>query len=231
MIQGKVAWNRQGNKSWSTGNIQNLCKGTPNPQATVSCFSNGIKAHGNWQQALNTCKANGQSQPATQPTRLFQNNNKSVSFVKMHGAFSCKQDIEQVRKDGCSVPKEWKGVNIDWAYKDNNYNTFASACNSHDVCYSSPWELKGKTGGQRHCDADFKRDLMTICDRKYGLNNKRPDNLIGDIFGGIADVVEEANPELIACRVTAESMYGAVRNHGASAFRGGQTWSKTNCVK
>jgi hypothetical protein len=66
---------------------------------------------------------------------------------------------------------------------------------------------------------------MKICDKKYGLNGG------GSFVNAIADVVEEGNPELIACRVTAEAMYGAVRKWGSDSYNGGQEWSKNNCIK
>lgn len=57
MVQGKVAYNQEGHKNWSPGNVQNLCRGTKNPSATVGCFQKGIAAHNSWKRAIADCKA------------------------------------------------------------------------------------------------------------------------------------------------------------------------------
>lgn len=54
-VQGKVAWNQAGNKTWSETNIRNLCKGTTNPGATIACFQDQIRSQDNWQRAISTC--------------------------------------------------------------------------------------------------------------------------------------------------------------------------------
>ncbi|MGB1310835.1 MAG: hypothetical protein ACPG47_06460 [Leucothrix sp.] len=55
-VQGKVAWNKAGNKKWMPGNIKNLCAGTSNPQKTINCFKSQISSHGSWQKATASCK-------------------------------------------------------------------------------------------------------------------------------------------------------------------------------
>ena len=57
MVQGKVAWNQAGEKGWDPGNIQNLCRGTTDPAATISCFTQQIQTHNNWNQGIAACKA------------------------------------------------------------------------------------------------------------------------------------------------------------------------------
>lgn len=54
-IQGKIAWNKAGNKQWSPGNIKNLCAGTKNPQGTINCFRSQIASHGDWRKATKSC--------------------------------------------------------------------------------------------------------------------------------------------------------------------------------
>ena len=56
MVQNKVAWNRQGDKSWNPGNVNNLCEGALNPTAVVDCFSQAIIAHDDWARATRDCK-------------------------------------------------------------------------------------------------------------------------------------------------------------------------------
>jgi len=65
MIQGKVAWNQQGNKKWGGANIKNLCAGTTNPSQTINCFKKGISTHNNWQKAIADCKGSGRAASST----------------------------------------------------------------------------------------------------------------------------------------------------------------------
>ena len=56
-VQGKVAYDQAGNKTWNEGNLRNLCQGTTNPTATIACFQGQIQAHNNWQKVLLRVKA------------------------------------------------------------------------------------------------------------------------------------------------------------------------------
>ncbi len=58
-VQGKVAYNQAGNKSWSPSNVQKLCKGTTNPANTIACFKREIQNHNNWSRGVEACKAGG----------------------------------------------------------------------------------------------------------------------------------------------------------------------------
>jgi hypothetical protein len=48
LVQGQIAWNYQGSKSWSAINIENLCRGTTQPSEPPRCFQRvmhgGIKS-------------------------------------------------------------------------------------------------------------------------------------------------------------------------------------------
>ena len=57
MLQGRVAWSRGGSKQWAKANLNNLCRRTNNPSATVSCFRRGIQQHNSWQRAIQSCRA------------------------------------------------------------------------------------------------------------------------------------------------------------------------------
>ena len=57
MVQGKVAWNQTGTTTWSEANLRNLCQGTTNPSATISCFQNEIRTHNDWSRGISACKA------------------------------------------------------------------------------------------------------------------------------------------------------------------------------
>jgi hypothetical protein len=56
-VQGKVAWNKQGNKTWSEANLLNLCRGTTRPAATIECFRGAIQANAPMENAIARCKA------------------------------------------------------------------------------------------------------------------------------------------------------------------------------
>lgn len=55
-IQGKIAWNRAGNKNWNADNLNLLCQGSQNPDATVACFVGEVAKDDNWQRAITACK-------------------------------------------------------------------------------------------------------------------------------------------------------------------------------
>ena len=55
LVQGKIPWNAAGNTSWGEGNLRNLCKGTTNASATVSCFSGKISSGLTWDKAMAGC--------------------------------------------------------------------------------------------------------------------------------------------------------------------------------
>jgi hypothetical protein len=66
-VQGRVAWNRQGTTAWSPANVQNLCRGSTDPAATIACFEAGIRQHGDWQRATADCKAKPQGEIQSAP--------------------------------------------------------------------------------------------------------------------------------------------------------------------
>ncbi len=62
-VQGQIAWNYQGNKSWSPNNVRDLCRGTSNASQPPRCFERvmhgGINYGGGtrwqWKNALDLC--------------------------------------------------------------------------------------------------------------------------------------------------------------------------------
>ncbi len=57
LVQGKVAWNTKGSKTWGEQNLKNFCKGTKNPQKRVSCFNNLVQnAKLPWAAAAKACQ-------------------------------------------------------------------------------------------------------------------------------------------------------------------------------
>ena len=58
MVQGKVAWNRSGTKTWGPTNIRKLCAGVKDPNALIACFKSKVAKGVTWLAASNYCKAN-----------------------------------------------------------------------------------------------------------------------------------------------------------------------------
>lgn len=54
LVQRKVAFDNSGSTTWSETNVNNLCQGTPWPEATVECFKYGMPLVG-WQKAITQC--------------------------------------------------------------------------------------------------------------------------------------------------------------------------------
>ncbi len=67
-LQGKVAWNQQGDTAWAPGNLRRLCQGTTDPGATVSCFRAQIRAHNDWARGINACQGGAAPAPAAETT-------------------------------------------------------------------------------------------------------------------------------------------------------------------
>jgi hypothetical protein len=55
-VQGKIAYDQAGNKSWSEANVRKLCKGTSNTNETTSCFQAEISKHNDWNRGIESCK-------------------------------------------------------------------------------------------------------------------------------------------------------------------------------
>ncbi len=55
-VQGRIAWNKAGNKNWNADNLNLLCQGSQNPNATVACFVGEVARHDDWQRAITACK-------------------------------------------------------------------------------------------------------------------------------------------------------------------------------
>jgi hypothetical protein len=48
LVQGQIAWNYEGNRTWSPTNVQNLCRGTDNPRQPGQCFHRAMHGGINW---------------------------------------------------------------------------------------------------------------------------------------------------------------------------------------
>jgi hypothetical protein len=55
-VQGKIAYDQAGNKSWSEANVRKLCQGTSNTNETTSCFQAEVSKHNDWNRGIESCK-------------------------------------------------------------------------------------------------------------------------------------------------------------------------------
>ncbi len=114
-VQGKVAWNQRGDKTWDVGNLRALCSGTTNPSATISCFQNEIRSHNDWSRALTACKA----KPASNPPAPNPNPAPNPSAVKLPGTardIDAKNGVVYVIGSNAVAGGYglWKLVNAGW---------------------------------------------------------------------------------------------------------------------
>ncbi|KAL9975642.1 hypothetical protein ACROYT_G012825 [Oculina patagonica] len=99
--------------------------------------------------------------------------------------------------NGCSIP-----FNMNYFYK----RLFTPACNKHDVCYAC-----GVDNGwsQFRCDLAFRRDMYSLCRRKYSTWYKRLPcyAIVGDYYAAVrtAGWFYYENPSLSWCNTCPSS--------------------------
>ncbi len=128
-LQGKVAWNQQGDAVWAPGNLRRLCQGTTDPAATINCFRAQIRAHNDWSRGINACQGSAAAAPAVETTgrnvtivaygqggqRLGQFRQLSPrTWVEMNAAGVTTFRFEEVQRDDWSVylVDRSRGVNL-----------------------------------------------------------------------------------------------------------------------
>lgn len=77
-VQGRVAWNQQGNTQWQTGNLARLCRGSQDANATVACFQAQIRMHNDWSRGIDACQAQAAPPAAVDPAAA---NGRNVVLV------------------------------------------------------------------------------------------------------------------------------------------------------
>lgn len=55
-MQGKIAYDQAGNKTWNEANVRKLCQGTSNINETTSCFQSEVSKHNDWNRGIESCK-------------------------------------------------------------------------------------------------------------------------------------------------------------------------------
>ena len=82
-VQGKVAWNRAGNKVWQAGNLALICAGVTDAATVatvVPCFEEQIRATNNWQTAIQHC-----NKPAGPPLAELQSPAEKQCIAAVQG--------------------------------------------------------------------------------------------------------------------------------------------------
>ncbi len=92
-IQGKVAWNQAGSKTWDEGRLKTLCNGTSNPKATAYCVTAEIRLHKDLSRGIEACKSRLVAiDSSASNTDTTANKPTPVNFGSLINVFS----------DGCS---------------------------------------------------------------------------------------------------------------------------------
>lgn len=95
MVQGKVAWNQDGDTTWNPAALRQLCQGTINPSATISCFQNEIRAGKDYARAIQACKAKSVtpliSEDQTVSRKVTFKNNANIQAILSVGSSSTGQ--------------------------------------------------------------------------------------------------------------------------------------------
>ena len=74
MVQGKVAYNKAGEKKWSEKNARDLCRGTTFPVRTVDCFSLRVANYDDWKRGISECSQAALNNPVIDPTKDYTQN-------------------------------------------------------------------------------------------------------------------------------------------------------------
>lgn len=92
-VQGKVAYNTAGNRTWNENNIKNLCQGTTNPSATIACFSSKMPQIG-WAKASQECAATNISSQTQRVNQMpiSSSNQPTSSGLNLEGSWEMYND-------------------------------------------------------------------------------------------------------------------------------------------
>lgn len=119
-LQGKVAWNREGNKVWGDANIRRLCSGTVNANATIACFSSEVQRSNDWSGAIESCRAGGSGrQPQPQPQPQPRPQPPPEPQLDLTGWTVCAAEGGRCQFEGTADVRY--GVGNKWAIQ-SNYN-------------------------------------------------------------------------------------------------------------
>ena len=74
MVQGKVAYDKAGNKNWSETNARQLCKGTTYPTRTIDCFTLRVANYNDWKRGISECSQAALNNPVIDPAKDYAQN-------------------------------------------------------------------------------------------------------------------------------------------------------------
>ncbi|MEQ1921060.1 MAG: hypothetical protein ABL952_01000 [Pyrinomonadaceae bacterium] len=116
-VQGKVAYDKAGNKKWSEANVRNLCKGTTYPARTIDCFNLSIANYNDWKRGISECSQTVINNPVTDPVKDYtQNEQDCYNLVQGKVAYD---------KAG---NKNWKESNVRRLCKNTAYPSSTVDC-------------------------------------------------------------------------------------------------------
>lgn len=114
LVQNNVAYDSEGHKTWSPGNIVNLCKGTTNPLQTVSCFNAQMPLSG-WSAASKYCAQKNDAVDRAMPNTAPPTASPRLPSAALGTAMMWGQAHDIDAKNGQVWIVGIKGVNMGWA--------------------------------------------------------------------------------------------------------------------
>jgi hypothetical protein len=196
-VQGKVAWNQAGSTTWGADNLRNLCQGTTNPTATITCFQGQIKAHNSWERGIAECKSKpsstGELVRASYDSNPFVADSTKAGEWRWNGGNPFTRTIYNPLDGGVLLKYKQSGQgNSDGCSGPDNpvYKAFfQQACFAHDVNYDAPFGLAGfpnyATGdsiGKDLADYLFKKDMLMLSKQNSTAVSKSIDETSAAFF-------------------------------------------------
>ncbi|NNE98364.1 MAG: phosphatidylinositol-specific phospholipase C domain-containing protein [Pyrinomonadaceae bacterium] len=115
MVQGKVAYNRQGNKRWNPVNIRRLCSQTKNPAGTVACFRSEFTKINDWARAVQICQnrfRNAVSNSSSRTKSIDQNSRVNSNSILQKFDLRDAYFVVESDDDGSTTPAIFGTVNL-----------------------------------------------------------------------------------------------------------------------
>ena len=238
-IQGKVAWNREGNVNWSKQGVKRVCRGTKNPTKRVECFKRSMNRHGDWQRAANRC--NGTTPPPRARSneekcfdkiqgKVAWNNNGSTTWNAKNVRRVCRGTTNPSQRVACFK----RGMNRhgDWQRAANRCNGTTPpprARTNEEKCFDKiqgkvAWNRSGSTSWnpknvQRVCRGTTNPTQRVAC-FKRGMNRHGDWQRAANRCNGTTPVPHARTPE--------EKCYDMIQGKVAWNRNGNTRWADTN---
>lgn len=138
-VQGKVAYDKAGNKKWSEANVRSLCKGTTYPARTIDCFNLSIANYNDWKRGISECSQTVINNPVTDPVKDYtQNEQDCYNLVQGKVAYD---------KAG---NKNWSETNVRRLCKNTAYPSRTIDCFNLRMANYGDWKR-----GVDECSAEL----------------------------------------------------------------------------